>query len=165
MTEAHLQGNTFELEHTLQGISINGQPRQATIQKEHPLLWHVTLSRKPYPVLLQKIDSEAKTVTLTVNGKRVEVKIRSRMEKLLQQLGMGHHLTKKVDSVKAPMPGLIRDVQVEVGQTVEKDDPLLILEAMKMENVIKSPESGVIKSIEVTPGASVEKNALLIKFE
>jgi biotin carboxyl carrier protein len=63
------------------------------------------------------------------------------------------------------MPGMVLSVSVAEGQQVQKGDPLLVLEAMKMENVIKSPGEGTVKSIAVKAGAAVEKNALLIRFE
>ena len=71
----------------------------------------------------------------------------------------------KVSDLKAPMPGLVLEVSVEGGQQVSKGDGLLILEAMKMENVIKSPTDGVIKSISVNKGETVEKNQLILNFE
>ena len=73
-------------------------------------------------------------------------------------------LTKQLDNLKAPMPGLIHSLKVEAGQEVKKGDPLLILEAMKMENIIKSPGEGIVKEIHVEEKNSVEKNALLITF-
>jgi biotin carboxyl carrier protein len=63
------------------------------------------------------------------------------------------------------MPGLILEIHVQTGQEVNEDDPLLILEAMKMENVITSPRDGIIKSITVKKGETVDKNQLLIEFE
>ncbi|MCL4125700.1 UNVERIFIED_CONTAM: hypothetical protein GTU68_028898 [Idotea baltica] len=63
------------------------------------------------------------------------------------------------------MPGLILDINVKVGQEVIEDDALLILEAMKMENVLTAPRDGMIKSITVSKGDAVDKNQLLITFE
>ena len=63
------------------------------------------------------------------------------------------------------MPGLVLDVLVTPGQKVEKGDALLILEAMKMENVIKASGEGVVKSIQVTKGAAVDKGQLLVEME
>ena len=63
------------------------------------------------------------------------------------------------------MPGLVLDVKLNVGDSVEKGDSILILEAMKMENVLKSPAEGVVKSIHINKGDAVEKNQLLISFE
>jgi biotin carboxyl carrier protein len=62
------------------------------------------------------------------------------------------------------MPGLILEVIATVGQTIQKGDSLLILEAMKMENVIKAAGSGTVKSINVQKGATVEKNQILIEL-
>mgnify|MGYP001195107685 CR=1 FL=1 len=50
-------------------------------------------------------------------------------------------------------------------QAVEINDPIVVLEAMKMENVLKSPTAGVVKSIEVDAGNAVDKNQVLIRFE
>ena len=63
------------------------------------------------------------------------------------------------------MPGLILEVSVEDGQEVKEGDALLILEAMKMENVITSPRDGKIKKIEVKQGEAVEKKHVLLTFE
>jgi biotin carboxyl carrier protein len=63
------------------------------------------------------------------------------------------------------MPGLILSVDVKIGQEVKEDDSLLVLEAMKMENVLTSPRDGIIKSISITKGETVNKNQLLIEFE
>ncbi len=69
------------------------------------------------------------------------------------------------DSLKAGMPGKIVEIMVEVGQTVEPGQPLLIMEAMKMENEMKATHTCIIKEILVEKGASVESGAMLIKFE
>ncbi|MCL4126550.1 UNVERIFIED_CONTAM: hypothetical protein GTU68_064554 [Idotea baltica] len=63
------------------------------------------------------------------------------------------------------MPGLILEINIAVGQEVKENDSLLILEAMKMENILTSPRDGIIKSISVSKGDAVEKNQLLIEFE
>jgi biotin carboxyl carrier protein len=63
--------------------------------------------------------------------------------------------------VKAPIPGLITRVLVEVGQPVEADQPLVMLEAMKMENEIRAPFSGTVSAIHVTQGQSVVRAEVL----
>ena len=83
---------------------------------------------------------------------------------MLHSLGMDNLASKKVADLKAPMPGLVLEIAVKVGQEVAKGDTLLILEAMKMENVIKSPTDGVIKSIAVNKADTVEKNQLILNF-
>ena len=70
----------------------------------------------------------------------------------------------KVNNVRAPMPGLIIDLKVRNGDTVKAGDALLILEAMKMENIIKAPGDATVKSVKVSKGDGVEKNQVLIEF-
>ena len=71
----------------------------------------------------------------------------------------------KANVLKAPMPGLVVKVDVEIGQEVKKGDGLMIVEAMKMENELKASHPGKIKNIKVKQGEPVEKNQILIEFE
>jgi biotin carboxyl carrier protein len=72
--------------------------------------------------------------------------------------------SQKINNVKAPMPGLIQSIAVAEGDSISKGDNLLVLVAMKMENVIKSSGSGVIKTLKVMSGQIVEKNQVLLEF-
>jgi len=65
----------------------------------------------------------------------------------------------------APMPGLILELKVAPGDKVAKGDPLVVIEAMKMENVIKAPGDAVIKAVKVSKGDSVEKGDQMLEFE
>ena len=84
-------------------------------------------------------------------------------EKLSSLMGAAA-VRKKQAVLKAAMPGLVVEVEVQPGQEVRKGDGLLIVEAMKMENEIKAPAPGVIKEIKVKPGQPVEKNQVLLIF-
>jgi biotin carboxyl carrier protein len=64
--------------------------------------------------------------------------------------------------IKSPMPGLIIDILVDVGQSVKKGEQIVVLESMKMENELRSPRDGVVSHIYVTPGAGVEKGQALV---
>lgn len=68
-------------------------------------------------------------------------------------------------SIKAPLPGVILDIKVKVGDTIKNGDTVAILEAMKMENNIHSDKDGVVKSIEVNKGDSVLEGATLLTIE
>jgi biotin carboxyl carrier protein len=63
------------------------------------------------------------------------------------------------------MPGLVIDILVKSGQSVQKNEPLLILEAMKMENVIKAAGDGIVKIINAKKGQPVDKGQTLLEFE
>ena len=67
--------------------------------------------------------------------------------------------------IKAVMPGKVVSLLVKVGDAVEKDQPLLVLEAMKMENEVRSPRAGVVKEILVTASQTVETGELMIALE
>lgn len=70
----------------------------------------------------------------------------------------------KVNDMKAPMPGLVLNVLVENGQTIKKGDAIVVLEAMKMENILKSPSDGIVKKVHVIKGDKVEKNQVMVNF-
>lgn len=65
-------------------------------------------------------------------------------------------------SIIAPMPGMVVQFEVKVGDTVKEGDVLVILEAMKMQNNLTSKVNGVVKSLKVSPGTSVEKDQVLL---
>jgi biotin carboxyl carrier protein len=124
----------------------------------------VIKNHKSYTVELLKAHPDEKNFFIKVNGKKFKFAVKDKYDELLKSLGMDNLTTTKVANLKAPMPGLVINIDVEVGQTVQKGDALLILEAMKMENVIKSPTDGIIKNILVKKGDAVEKNQVLLNF-
>ena len=71
----------------------------------------------------------------------------------------------KVGEILAPMPGKILEVKVNVGDTVNENDEVIILEAMKMELPIAASSSGVVKEIKCNKGDSVEADDVLIVLE
>lgn len=127
--------------------------------------WHVLIDGKGYHIELLSVDVSGKTYHLNVNGNRHQVRLADPYDVLIDQLGLAKKIVHAVREIKAPMPGLVREVLVADGQTVAENEPLLILEAMKMENVIKSPTAGVIRSVSVVVNAPVDKGQVLISFE
>ena len=67
--------------------------------------------------------------------------------------------------VLSPMPGLVVSIAVEAGQSIKGGEVLLVVEAMKMENIIRAEKDGVIKAVNVSPGTSVAADELMIEFE
>lgn len=126
---------------------------------------HLLYNNQSYHVELIEKNYNQKTYTLKVNGAIYTVQIANALDQLIEHMGLSTASSKKINQIKAPMPGLILDISVKAGDTVKENDTLLILEAMKMENSITSPRDGVIKSVTVKKGAAVDKNQLLIEFE
>lgn len=110
------------------------------------------------------IERKDNQLTLSIDGQLIKLQVKDHVHQMLEQLGMDTVVEDKVDALHAPMPGTIKEVNVKTGQTIQKGDTLLILEAMKMENVIKSPIDGVITDVKVKDLDVVEKNQLLISF-
>lgn len=106
-----------------------------------------------------------KSFRIQVGSSVYELALADRFDLLAESLGFNQLADKKAESVKAPMPGLVQSVLVSPGQAVEKGQPLLILEAMKMENIIKANADATVKSVAVSQGQAVEKNSLLIEWE
>lgn len=126
---------------------------------------HVLKDHKTYKTEIVNSDFNKKSYKVKVNGNTYNVNISNALDLLIKEMGFSLGSIKHINSIKAPMPGLILDINVKVGQEIKEDDALLILEAMKMENVLTSPRDGVIKTISVTKGDAVEKNQLLIEFQ
>lgn len=127
--------------------------------------FHVLQDDVSFDAVLLEHNFSAKNYKVKVNNNTYNIHINSPLDGLIKELGFEVGINKKVNDIKAPMPGLILDINVSVGQEVKENDSLLILEAMKMENVIVSPREGVIKSISVEKGNAVDKNQLLLEFE
>ncbi|MEM1000039.1 MAG: acetyl-CoA carboxylase biotin carboxyl carrier protein subunit [Bacteroidota bacterium] len=164
MYEAKVNGD-FEFKVATQGgLKLNGQSVDADVHRINDHTFQVLYGGGSYTVHVVGSDSAAQSVKLRINGKVAEVKLTTELDRLLKRLGMENLAGTKVANLKAPMPGLIHSVMVEVGTTVAKGEPLLILEAMKMENVIKSPTNGTIKKIHVNQGESVEKGKVMVDF-
>jgi biotin carboxyl carrier protein len=130
-----------------------------------PNSFHVLHQNTPYKTEIIASDFNQKSYTVKVNNTVYKVAISNPLDILIKEMGFEVGLTKQINAIKAPMPGLILEISVVVGQTVKENDNLIILGAMKMENSFLSPRDGVIKSIAVNTGDAVEKGQLLIEFE
>lgn len=126
---------------------------------------HILHQNIPYTAEIVTSDFNQKSYTVKVNNNNYTVAISNELDILINELGFEVGLTKQVNAIKAPMPGLILEISVIVGQIVKENDNLIILGAMKMENSFLSPRDGVIKSISVVIGDAVDKGQLLIEFE
>lgn len=161
---ARVDNHVFEIDNDDNGFVVNGKPVVWDVSKIDEGYFHVLTDNRSYRAEVVESDAERKRFTIKVNGRHYSVVLQDKFDVLLEKMGMNANTGAKVNHVRAPMPGLIIDLKVKEGDRVATGDPLVILEAMKMENIIKAPGDATVKSVKVRLGEGVEKNQVLIEF-
>lgn len=146
-------------------LSVNNKTLEWDVIKLGKDNFHIIHNNKSYNAQVLEASKESKSFKFRVNNNVYDLKVKDRYDELLAELGINSGNGAKVHQVKAAMPGKVLEVNVKAGDKVKSGENLIVLEAMKMENIIKSPEDGTIKSCEVKVGATVNKNQLLITFK
>jgi biotin carboxyl carrier protein len=164
MQQASIGKHTFEFTSSEGTTHIDGLPLAWDFIRIAEGHYHILYKNKSYRAELIKIELSNKTITVKINGNDHSITLKDKFDLLLEKMGIANTASNKLNHVKAPMPGLIIDLKIKAGDTVKTGEPLLILEAMKMENIIKSPGDGMVKNVNVKKGDSVEKGHILIEF-
>lgn len=154
----------FSIDFLADGQTINGEPFVWDLVKLSDRTFHILHQNRSYTAEVMELNATEKTVNLKINGHIHQVKLKDRFDLLLEKMGMSTLASTKINELKAPMPGLIVGISVQPGDVVSKGDSLLILEAMKMENMLKAPGDATIKTIRVGKGDRVEKGQVLVEF-
>jgi len=127
--------------------------------------FNIIYNNKSFVADILTHDRKNKTFEIIINNNTYSVQLKDRFDELLHDLGMDSESSNKDNDVKAPMPGRVLEIFVKEGDIVAEGDSLIVLEAMKMENIIKSTRGGVLKHIQANEGDSVEKNTVLLSYE
>ena len=157
--------NTFSVTNEDGSWHINGSPANWDAQWQPNGLVSILYNNKSYTAIIEHIDKKNKEMALNINGRSYKIAIKEPIDQLLSSMGMDMKAMQKAEPVKAPMPGLVIKILVEAGQQISKGEGLLVLEAMKMENVLKANSDAIVKAIRVTERTAVEKGAILIELE
>jgi len=163
--EIAFKNETYTLTGSYSNPELNGVEIFPDLIKTGINSWHLLLNGESFRILLIEQDQNTKTYDLEINGVRIRTQAITPLDKLLGAMGMNSATTQKATQLKSPMPGLVKSVLVQVGQTVEAGEPLIILEAMKMENVLKAPVQVTVRQIKVAAGDKVDKNSIMMLFE
>lgn len=164
MYQAKIDNKNFEVIPVEEGYHINGELFQWDLVQVTDGYFHILHDNASYRAEVVKMDAATKTFTFKINGTNYSVALKDKFDILLEKMGMTAGVGAKINNIKAPMPGLIIDLKIKAGDAVKAGDPLLVLEAMKMENIIKAPGDAVVKNVKVKKGDSVEKGQILIEF-
>lgn len=160
----NMEYNIIEKGDSHSGFEVNGKEVVIDAITPRKNVMHILYNSQSYIAELLEYKQDEKIAVIKINNSIYDIKLKDETDDLLEKLGIGKN-TKKIQQIKAPMPGKVLDIKVKEGDSVNKGDGLLVLEAMKMENIIKAPEAAVIKKIRATKGKAVEKNEVLIDLE
>lgn len=157
--------NEYSIEQVNDEWQVNGEPVKWDIRQLPNGLVSILYNDKSYTAFVESIDTKTKEIKLNIEGNSYSVALKEPIDQLLSSMGMDLKAIQKAEPVKAPMPGMVLKVLVEPGQQINKGDGLLILEAMKMENILKASAPATVKSIKINERTAVEKGAILIELE
>lgn len=144
---------------------LDGRPISVSVEALGQQRYHLLINGRSVTCEVLHRQAQTRKLELLVNNRALSVTVRSRLDELLDRMGMNTGGTQREQHIKAPMPGLVLSVLVQPGQSIEPGTSLLILEAMKMENIIKAHTAGVVRSVRVAKGEAVEKNQILLELE
>lgn len=135
---------------------------EARVHRDERGRWWVRLGIRNHRVSVQSLGAGKWDVR--VDGIADEWQSRNLREILMERMGIEEGAGAQAMELRAPMPGKVLEILVQEGQSVEEGEAMLVLEAMKMENVLRAKTSGVVSSIGVETGAAVEKETVLISM-
>ena len=141
-------------------IEIDGTPRTVDSRRIGQTTYSLLIDGRS---VVAEVSAEGDEFTVSIAGEIFRLRL---FDERRKQVTLGAPEEEKGRrEVRALMPGKVAEVLVQVGDTVLRDQGLLIIEAMKMENEVKSPAAGEVKEIRVSPGQAVESGQLLVVVE
>ena len=152
----------FEVEVDRKGaIRLAGAPLDADLQPSaDPTLYSLILGHRSYELRIEPCDGGYR---VRIHGVTYDVAVEDERAHLLagvRSLTAGGGSGELV--IKSPMPGLVIDVAVKVGDVVEAGQTLVVVESMKMHNELRAPRAGTVRAIRVETGAKVAQNTILL---
>jgi biotin carboxyl carrier protein len=159
-----VDGKTIEVEVDGERITVEGKIHNAALTAiPGTPLRQLLLDGRPLTLSVEALGRGR--WALTPRGERWEMEVLDERTRHIRSLAGAGDQRRTAGVLKAPMPGLVVRVQVQPGQPVEAGTPLVVLEAMKMENELKASAPSVVKIVRVAPGETVEKGQVLVEFE
>lgn len=162
--ESEINGQTFEIkiDKNQSNAQINGMHIEYQIISKADGQFLLRSGTKTYKI--DTISKDNKDIVFSVDGTFIKATVKNEQHLLLEQLGFKTDTEASLGQLNAPMPGKIIEVLVTPGNQVALGEPVMILEAMKMENELKAPTAGVLNTLHVSTGDNVEKNQPLLEI-
>jgi biotin carboxyl carrier protein len=159
-----LAGRTVEVELAPDGVRVDGAPRSADLETvpDGPVR-SLLLDGTSYRVVAR--SRGAGRWDLQVRGLHFEVDVISERTRRIREMIAASAPPAGPKPVRAPMPGLVVRVEVQVGDLVRPGQGLVIVEAMKMENELRAEAAGRVSGVRVAPGEAVERDQILIDLD
>jgi biotin carboxyl carrier protein len=159
---AQIGANEYVVDIDDAGVQLNGAPVDIDLERSGiPELYSLLFGGRSHELL---IEANRFNYTITLRGEQFQVQVE---DERMRRLSANRRLVLPEGeiAVTAPIPGLVVKVLIAEGEEIEEEQPLVILEAMKMENEIRARRPGRIKQVKVAPGQRVEQNAVLLVIE
>jgi biotin carboxyl carrier protein len=156
---------TWEIEVGSEQTLVNGNPVKAELRAVPGTPTRHLLVDAASHVVLAAGGDAAGEWHVQVNGDRLAAEVVDERTRAIRAMTGHSAAASGPKPVRAPMPGLVVRVEVEVGEAVRAGQGVAIIEAMKMENELKSDAAGTVSRIHVDAGQAVEKGQVLVEFE
>jgi len=121
----------------------------------------VTIGDTVHRVVVQRGETRG-AYALWIDGWRFNVDAVDERTRAIRDLSAASAVAAGPAPLKAPMPGLVVRVLASEGMEVQAGQPLVVMEAMKMENELRAPSAGQVQAVHVKPGDTVEKGFVLV---
>jgi biotin carboxyl carrier protein len=159
---ASVEGREFSVEISAdrRTVSLDGEPLAADITRVEPGVYSVLRGGRSFEILVKEgVDG---VLDVYLDGRHFAVRATD-PRRLRRRHGAVEAEGRQ--SVVAPMPGKVIRLLAEAGQSVEANQGLVVVEAMKMQNEIRSPKAGKVVEMRVTPGQAVNSGQVLLVVE
>ncbi|MEP6796183.1 MAG: biotin/lipoyl-containing protein [Saprospiraceae bacterium] len=164
-TTIEIDGERFEMTANESGVIFTTINNQLNMITQVDGVYHFKEGNVLHQIKVIGYDTDSHTYSIEKDGQLKQVRVYRDLDLMIEKMGLNKIHSKKLSLMEAPMPGLVTSIKVDIGDHVVKGAPLLILEAMKMENVIAAPHDATIKEIKVKIGQAVERGLALLEFE
>lgn len=143
----------------------NALTNDANVEHVEKNVYKITLNDSVEIIEVLEFNDLTKEIKIRHKHTTYELALKKNVDLTLDKMGIKPTLAAGNKDIKAPMPGKVLNVMVNEGDTVVAGTPILVLEAMKMENVLKAEIDGKVKKITAETGKNVDKNQILVELD